>query len=181
MLTGQFLTFVAVVGLVACCAQTAHALGGNLKTPGISIPLDRPDGSENIVASKIHQVLVKHQNQFVNGSFINAFTTLNFKGNSEKLNSLLDDLAEIEGSKISILFSKEQGSGRIVFPAEGLQDEACQWSISHNGGAEAELVTLTIYLGDGVIELDQLRLPSIRGAQQEAKKPEFPTKPKVTE
>ena len=181
MFTGKFASFVAVAGIVACFAQTAHALGGNLKTPGISIPLDRPDGGENNVAVRINQVLVDHQTQFVNGSFINSYTSLNFKGNTEKLNSLLNDLAEIEGSKISILFSNEKGLGRVAFPAAGLQDEACQWTISHNGRSEAELVTLTIYLGDGLIELDQLKLPSIRGAQPEVKKPEFTTEPKVTE
>jgi len=179
MFTGQFASFVAVAGIVACFAQTAYALGGNLKTPGISIPLDRPDGGENNVAVRINQVLVDHQTQFVNGSFINSYTSLNFKGNSEKLNSLLKELAEIEGSKISILFSKEKGIGRIAFPAEGLQDEACQWTISHNGRSDAELITLTIFLGDGLIELDQLKLPTIRGAKLDEKLPEFTTNPKV--
>lgn len=181
MFSKQLAALVSVAIVAVWFAQSAHALGGNLKTPGISIPLDRPDGGENIIAAKINQTLGNHQAEFVNGSFVNSNSSMNFRGNTEKLNSFLKDLSEIEGSKVTIKFSNDKGVGHFVFPEAGNPDQACQWSVFHNGWSQPHGITMTIYLGDGLIQLDQLNLPSIRGIQQNAEVIEHSKEPKATE
>ena len=163
-----------VVGL-ACFAGTffwevrnVNALGGNLKTPSISIPLSEPNGGQNPIAAEMNRVLADHQKQFVSGSFINARSTMYFTGNTVKLNAVLKDLAEVKGAVISIMFSKESG----------VVEQPCRWSIDHNGWANAENLTLTVYLGDGSIQLDELVLPEIRGTTPTPKSVEFPIEKK---
>lgn len=181
MCTKRFASLMSVALIASCLAQTAYGLGGSLTSPGIAVPRNGPNGGENPVAAKIHETLMNHRTQFVNGWFVNSHSSMNFAGDTEELNSLLTDLSEIEGSKISIKFSNEKGVAQAKFAEAGAQNLACQWSISHDGSAQPEAVTMTIYLGDGLIQIDQLRLPTIRGVEQGPVAIEFTQEPKATE
>ena len=77
---------------------------------------------------------------------------------------MLQELSEIDGAEISVRFSQGADLLRPTAPGEGKTiDESSQWSIDHNGWANPQHLSVTIYLGEGAIKLDELQLPTIRG------------------
>ncbi|HEV3006576.1 MAG TPA: hypothetical protein VGX78_19050 [Pirellulales bacterium] len=139
-------------------------MAGKLDRPSIAVPATGPDGPADPTVERMQKTLLDHTNLFSGGSFINAHSTLNFKGSAKELSTMLQELSEIDGTEISIRFSHEADPIFAAATDEGKTiEESRPWSIDHNGWANAQHLSVTIYLGDGAIKLDELHLPMIRG------------------
>jgi hypothetical protein len=135
-------------------AVIAFNFGGRKEVLARAGQLDRPEIAvqpEDRAATALREALLDHKDLFVGGSYINAHSTLNFTGDARKLSRMLEHLCSIEGTAISIRFSQP------------VVDADCQWSIDHNGWADADRLTVTIFLREGGVHLDELELPTIRG------------------
>lgn len=169
------LALVTIAGLaILAPPRIAWGLAGKLDRPSIAVPTVGQDtvgeksGAEGVagvpdpVCSAIQKVLSEHARQFVSGRFINAHSTLEFSGNTVELNALLKDLAAVEGAKIQIRFSK--GTDQLLQRTDPGEDAPpYQWSIEHNAWGDAQLLTVTIFVGDGKIKIEDLRIPTIVG------------------
>jgi hypothetical protein len=148
------------------------AAAGKLNRPEIAAP----PGDET--ANELREALLDHKNLFAGGSYINAHSTLNFKGDARKLSRMLEQLCAVEGAAISIRFSQNVSRNRRVIASDNKPvDAGCQWSIDHNGWADAGRLSITILVGDGGVDLEELELPAIRGR----KAPASPEKAEVPE
>jgi hypothetical protein len=137
---------------------------GTLDRPSIAVPAIGPDGAADPTVSRMRKTLQDHTTLFSGGSFVNAHSTLNFRGTAKELSTMLHELSEIDGAEISIRFS--QGADILrpkVASEEESIDESSPWSIDHNGWANPQHLSVTIYLGHGAMKLDELQLPTIRG------------------
>jgi hypothetical protein len=137
---------------------SAHAMGGNLRRPGIAIPTTGKGGKLDPTAAAINEVLGAHEKQFAGGHFINAHSVLHFTGGAKTINALLDELSQIDGAVLWIEFSKEAGSAASPFPDKEKQPKVCDCTIDHNAWLNANWVTITIYLG-GDVTRDEVTLP----------------------
>ena len=149
------------------------ALGGKLDRPSIAVPTGDATGKQ------LQEALFDHKNLFAGGWFINAHSTLNYKADARKLSRMLEDLCAVEGAEISIRFSRSIGENQPSFVKDKKPAEAgCQWSIDHNGWADAHRLTVTILLGEGGVKLEELELPAFRGrkAPSSPEKVELPEK-----
>ena len=157
-------TLLAAIGLVMTLAGMAYGLGGNLEQPSISIPAD--GGKEDPVARKIFDVLWSHRKDFTGGSFINAQSELYFAGGVDGVNSLLADLAKVDGATLRVRLSKDAGLTRWMFPGkEALPHRPCDCRIDHNGWGDAHVITITLYVGGNRLDPDKLELPAIKGGE----------------
>ena len=79
-----------------------EALAGNLDIPSLGFPSEMKETTrEQIMAA-----IVDKSYQFIDGHFVNAFTTLRYGGEMKGLNRFLEKLAECEGMKVVITYSK---------------------------------------------------------------------------
>lgn len=147
----------AVACLLLCAtASQAYALGGWLEQPSISIG----DATDR----QLFQVLNHEKFQFVGGFFINWNTTLAYAGNADNLNAFLEKLAKIDSINVAVRFSKHPGGIANPFPLPEKEADVrpCQWKIEHWAGMKK--VTVEIFVGEGAIDVEQLRLPEIKAA-----------------
>jgi hypothetical protein len=160
-------------------AREAWALAGRLDKPSIVIPTtgDGELRQQDPVCTAMHKVLSDHAKQFVSGSFINAHSTMEFGGSTADLNALLKDLAGVEGAKLQIRFAKSSDD-----PARMQLDDVdgplpYQWRIHHSAWVgDPQSLSITVYLGDGKIQAEDVELPTILGKQPTVKiAPEFKT------
>ncbi len=153
----------AVVLAVGCLAPAgrAHALAGDLTTPSISIPTvgGKPDGKPDPVAQQMHGVLMSQAKEFTGGYFLNAHSVLHYGGGTKTVNALLDGLAKVQGATVLVRLSKDAGVTRMLVGEKG----PCSCSIDHNGWGDAQVITVTIYLGGAGVDADGLSLPPIQG------------------
>ena len=162
---------MAVLGLVIGLEGSALGMGGNLDKSSISVPADPKTGRMDPVARKVADVLRTHDKNFTGGSFINSASELYFAGGAKGVNALLADLAKVEGATVMVRLSKEAGVTRRWFPTPGARAESpCDCRIDHLGWGDARVVTLTVYLGGGRIDPDQLELPAVAGRVTQAGK-----------
>ncbi len=154
---------MAVVLAVGCLvrAGVAHALAGDLTTPSISIPTvdGKPDGKPDPVAERMHRVLLAHAKEFTGGHFLNAHSVLHYGGGTKTVNALLDGLSKVDGATVLVRLSKDAGVTRMLVGEKG----PCSCSIDHNGWGDAQVISVTIYLGGQGVDADGLDLPPIRG------------------
>lgn len=157
------LLLTASITAALCVIQPAstHAMGGNLRRPGIAMPSTGKGGKLDPTASAINEVLGAHEKQFAGGHYINAHSVLHFNGGAKTINALLDDLSQIDGAVLWIEFSKEAGSVVSPFADQEKQPKVCDCAIDHNAWLNANWVTITIYLG-GDVTVDELNLPTIK-------------------
>ncbi len=94
------------------------------------------------------KVLTQHPEEFQGGEFINASTTLRYKGPVESLNRFLAGLATCAGLRIQVTFARNQ---------EG------DWQVRHNGWGDPDRIQVTIYTGAQDFRVEDLSLPEIRG------------------
>ncbi len=154
----------AAVGMVLGHGGIALGMGGNLAGPSISIPADPQTKAMDPVVRKIADLLQAHKKDFTGGSFLNAHSVMYFGGGTAGVNSLLNDLASVEGATVRVRFSKEAGVTRWMFPGKDTPAyHPCDCELDHMGWGAARAVTLTIYLGGGRIDPDALELPLITG------------------
>jgi hypothetical protein len=147
---------VATAGLLSLMvAREALALGGTLQTPGIAVAT--ASGRE---AKEWMGVLANKKYKFIVGDFINSITNLYYAGDAASLNDFLADLSAVEGTTIRVSFSKESKTADSAFGSDEAHRGPCQWHIQHLG-YEPEVFNVTIFLGDGKIDVSQLNLPAI--------------------
>ena len=143
--------------------RSVGAAGGPLDKPGIAIP----SRFSQDLQSTPRRLLAALQNQadaFVYGHWLNSRTQMYFRGDTERLQRFLADLSEIEGVQVSLSFSKEEGPQNATCNSNPPADLTCQWSASHIiYGDDASHIHVTIYLGDGKIDLAGLTVPVIVG------------------
>src|SRR5438477_5715364 len=83
----------------------AHAMAGDLKAPSLAMPEGTPDAFRTNVLA----ILGDKECKFLDGTFINASTTLHYGGSTESLNNLVAKLSELDGVRISVTFITEPG------------------------------------------------------------------------
>jgi hypothetical protein len=144
---------VAVLTLVA--AREASAAGGTLDSPSIAVAAaSGRDGADWLA------VLKNKKYHFIVGDFINSTTNLFYAGDAESLSSFLADLAAVRGTVIELSFSKEAKDATPAFGGSQAQTRPCQWQIQHLGYSP-EVFYITVYLGDGKVDISKLNLPPI--------------------
>jgi hypothetical protein len=170
------LGIIAFVAIGLCLMETkpAYALRGELKRPGIAVPSSGPEGQPDATVAAMNKVLQAHDKEFVGGHFINAHSVLHFNGGAKLINSLLDELSQIEGAVVRVRFSKE--AGRLVSPFidKVKQPKTCDCVVDHDGSGDARAMTLVIYTGGEDLDLDDLVIPEIKGTAE----PIEPARPK---
>lgn len=147
-------TLVAFVASLLPAA--AFALGGTLDRPGLATPA-------GVDLRPAIEVLSDDAFDYTTGWFINSHSMLCYAGDAADLNRFLDALSRVDGVTLSLRFSKETGPESSPFPG-GPAPKPCQWSVDHNAWGDAGLLSVTVYLGDGKIDFEQLALPSWHGA-----------------
>lgn len=141
--------------------RTARAEGGVLDSPSISLPAGVQFDALKVLADKRHR--------FIRGSHINWSTALYYAGEAKDLNAFISALLDIPGTTVSVRFSKE--AGVAIVPAfnkanEAIGDEPCQWRVSHTAGRKTyRHFDVLVYLGDGKIDVEQLRMPVMKSLQ----------------
>jgi hypothetical protein len=150
-------TLLALIGSLAGTTRV-FGLGGTLTSPSLSVAASSGrDGADWI------KVLSDKKYKFVVGDFINSTTNLYYAGGADSLSAFLADLAAVPGTEIQVTFSKESKTASSSFGGEGSPTGPCQWQIQHLGFIPT-MFNVTIYLGDGKIDISKLSLPVIRSA-----------------
>ena len=160
----KLLLAAVAASTLALGADRANALGGNLRSPQIAIPVTGEQGEQDATASAINKVFQSHQKEFSGGHFINAHTVLYYRGGTKTINSLLAGLSKIEGAVVRVRFAKSAGSVIQPFPGPQPPSEDTDVEIDHNAWADAQAIHITIYLGSDRVNLDELELPALRGS-----------------
>ncbi len=154
--------------MLVIIATIVSTLGGREEVLAAAGKLDRPEIAvppEDQTAGDLREALLAHRHLFAGGSYINAHSTLNFKGDARNLSRMLEKLSAVEGATVSIRFSQNvmRENQKAVVKYNKPIEEGCQWSIEHHGWGDAGRLTVTILLGEGGVDLDELELPVIRG------------------
>jgi hypothetical protein len=148
------------VALSVCLmSAVAFARGGMLSGPQAYVP----DGFD---AGAVLAVLKADGYRFVSGSFINEFTNFSYAGDTAGLNKFLAGLAACDGIEVRLRFSKEKGVAPLSYGPDA-KSAPCQWGISQVVRRQPALLTVTVYLGDGTIDPEQLELPAWHGGRGE--------------
>ncbi len=147
---------LAVALLSLAAARDAFAAGGTLESPSIAV-----SAASDREANEWLGVLASKKYKFIVGDFINSTTNLYYSGDTASLNDFLEELSAIEGTTIRISFSKESKTASSAFGSDEGHSGPCQWHIQHLGH-EPEVFNITIFLGDGRIDLSELSVPAIR-------------------
>jgi hypothetical protein len=148
---------LALAVVVLAPAQVL-ALAGDLEQPGLA---SHPGDDTTAIMA----VLNSERHEYAGGLFLNSFSTMHFRGDVEALNMFIGELSEIDNVTVHVRFSKSTGVGRTLRNETGV----CQWRMTHHPSGTAHEIGVTVFLGDGRIDLDNLRLPAIRGAKVEPK------------
>ncbi len=138
--------FFVLLGLATffsnVAVQEAHAMAGELRSPSLAMPADTsPAFRTNLLA-----VISSKDCQFLDGSFINASTTLHYGGSTEALNNLIARLGEIDGVRVTVNFVRNPGG-----PA---------WTLKHMGWGDPEGIFLEVNVAAPTIKLEQLSITS---------------------
>jgi hypothetical protein len=147
---------VAVILLGLATAREAFALGGTLESPSIAVSADSGREAKDWLG-----VLANKKYKYIVGDFINSITNLYYSGDTASLNDFLADLSAVEGTTIHVSFSKESKTASSAFGGNEAHTGPCQWHIQHLGYAP-ETFHITVFLGDGNVDVSQLNLPAIR-------------------
>lgn len=157
------LSTALLVVLSLLSAREAFALGGTLERPSLSVSTDSGRNAKEWL-----DVLSNKKFHYIVGDFINWNTNLYYAGDTASLNDFLADLAAVEGTTIRVSFSKESKNAEPAFGGAESQRGPCQWSIQHSGFDPATF-NISIFLGDGKVDIGQLNLPAIHTTKQETK------------
>lgn len=149
-----------------------HAMAGKINKPSIAVPMDEK-GKPNPMVESLRKVFVDHEKDFANGRFINAHTVMNFRGDAKRLNRMIDELSKVEGAVVTIRFSNEDTAARMgTAGGDDGDSQPCQWSIDHNGWADPNRLSLTVFLGDNTIRREDVIIPKRQGVGNHKQKPE---------
>jgi len=102
---------------------------------------------KDMTREQIMVAIVDKSYQFIDGHFVNAFTTLRYGGEMMGLNRFLEKLAECEGMKVVITYNK------------GLLGEEATWLLRHNGWVEARQLVVSINTDAPKFDKTKLEIP----------------------
>jgi hypothetical protein len=165
----RFSTILLVV--IVAPTEVFALAGGALAKPAVAVPA----GSSIRQANK---VLADAKYEFVTGSFLNSATTLFYRGDTRKLGFFLSELSSVKGTVVSLKFSRKRGwVDTTGWGPEG-KAGAYQWRVFHmallNGGRRFQV---TVFLGDGKIDLEKLYIPPLRAGKPARKGSAKPSTP----
>ncbi len=161
-------------GLLLGTVSKGWALAGEVNTPSFAIPVDS-EGRADEVMEKVNAALQKTKEEFAGGRFVNAWTVLNFDGQSKQLNDLLKSLSEIEGLEITVRFVGKQQDSRpaAASDAPSPQDVALltrdpiqsAYAVEHSAWSDPHHLTVTI--NAETIDVVGLEIPRFEALQGE--------------
>lgn len=133
--------FALVLNIAA--ALNAHAAAGDLTSPSLSMPADTPLALRTNLLAAISE----RECKFLDGHFINAWTTLNYGGSTEALNHLLARLCGYDGVRLVVTFVKEP--------------EGPAWTLSHNGNGDPGELFIKVNVAATTIDVGELEMTLI--------------------
>jgi hypothetical protein len=131
----------AAAALLLVLAAPAWALMGKLDKPGVALPVGYP-ATQQVMAA-----LNRKDATFVDGHFINSFTSLRYRGNWLAFNLFLEDLAACPGVSVSVRFKH-------------LPDDV-DWRVGHDGLLNGFLVEINP--ASKRLDLERLVIPVTKG------------------
>lgn len=162
-----------VSGLLLGTVSKGWALAGEVNTPSIAVPVDS-EGRADIVIEKVNSALQKTTDEFAGGRFVNAWTILNFNGQTKHLNDLLKRLSEIEGLEITVRFVGKQqddppaATSNSPSPQDGafLTRAAIEsaYAVEHSAWSNPHHLIVTIQAE--TIDVIGLEIPKIQGGAE---------------
>lgn len=140
----SMLLTVATAALVMMSTTSAFALRGKINTAaGIAFSSAYPEHARK----KVQTALENKSCTFMDGSFINAVSTLYFNGDTLSLNRFLGELAECPGTTVAVSF-------------KGIEHE-CDWRLMHD--ADTKGFHITVNLNSKQVNIEELVIPSAQG------------------
>jgi len=132
-------------------SQSTLAALTNLETPSVAFD----SGYSKTERDQVLKVLKSDKCKFVRGTTLNSFTTLQYRGNTESLNSLLDQLASCRQLNIHISFAHPK-NGDVLSESD--------WCIHHE--AHNNSFHFRVNLESKQIDLQRLYIPDIHSRKE---------------
>src|SRR5690348_2241210 len=131
--------------------QRTLAALDNLTTPSVAFTENylKPDREQ------ILKILKSDKCTFVAGTALNSFTTLQYRGNTESLNSVLDELAKCQRLRIHVSFAHPK-AGDVLSNSD--------WCIHHE--AHDNSFHFRINLDSKQINLEKLYIPDFHSQKE---------------
>ena len=130
----------AVAALLLALAAPVWALAGKLDKPSVALPAGYP-AKQQVMAA-----LNRKDATFVDGHFVNSFTSLRYRGNWLAFNLFLEDLAA-SGVPVAVRFKQ-------------LPDDV-DWRVGHDGLLNQFLVEINP--ASKRLDLEKLYIPVAKG------------------
>lgn len=144
---------VFVIPVLLVLPASVLAAGGVLPKPFVGIPANSKLRSEDV-----NQVLGARKFRFVTGSWLNFNSTLYYSGKTADVMAFLDELTRVKGTTVVLRFSKSRGFADTTFWGKDGKSAPCQWRVLHF----QDQFTVTVYLGDGSVDIDKLHFPPLK-------------------
>lgn len=143
------------IGLFAVPAAAA-AITWEMRRPDVAAV------AEGAAADPVFGVLGASDYRFVSGVFADGCRVhFSYAGDVEALNTFLERLVACRGIEVRLRFSRERGEARVGLGSDA-KTAPCQWGVTQNLRERPGVFDVTVYLGDGVIDLEKLDLPPWR-------------------
>lgn len=140
----SILLTIATAALVMMSTTLAFAMRGKIYTAaGIAFSSSYPEHARK----QVQTALQNKDCKFLDGSFINAVSTLNFVGDTPSLNRCLGELAECPGTTVAVAFKTIE--------------HECDWRLVHD--ADANKFHITVNLNSKQVNIEELVIPSAQG------------------
>lgn len=145
-----------------------HARAGKLDSPQLAIAVDE-SGKPDPTTIGMNKALSQSAEQFAEGGYVNAHTTLEFQGKWKHLGAMIKRLSEVEGAQIQVRITHEQ---RFAVPTStqtprAPESKALRWTINHNSWANPQYLSIDVQLDAD--DDDSLEFPLIQGKALKAK------------
>ena len=124
-----------------------------LKEPWLAFPKDFPASTKTNIQARLRHPDCK----FLGGSALNAWTSLQYAGDTRALNLFMSGLAKCPGITLSVLFY------------HGENDDS-DWRVTHMASHDPHNVCVRVNLKSTHIKLDALVIPDIKGQEPDQPK-----------
>lgn len=122
----------------------ALALAGDLKQPSISMASGYPAEARRQIMTALNHP----DSKFLNGRYVNWFTTMHYRGDTRALNGFMAGLIKCPSVTLRVTFNKE-----LIFDGD--------WTVRHNGQNGA--FNILINLKSTNLDLAGLEIPTAKG------------------
>jgi hypothetical protein len=142
----------AAAVLALTLAAPALAAYGELDSPSVALPSEYPAAARE----QVLKALKRPDCKFVDGHWLNSFTSLRYGGPTRALNLFMDDLAQCPGATVHV---------SLTHLGDGVA-----WRVSHQ--AWDNRFHIEVNLDSKQMKVEDLYLPAARGPEvkKEAKK-----------